>query len=653
MEPHDISTPHQTIEAEDAEAERLPELAYQKRLIRRIILAFTPSMIFYVALYYYSGFHLQAFLLGLLVINALAGVFIGFRIHTTEGHIKLKRVTVVVGFTLLCAGILYGMMRVELMVNLPWIYFVPLGVVLFLGRRTGFYYAAAFCIVAALIVLMTDSDALSTQHAAIFKLNAVVVLFTLLVMAYIAEKTRIRVQKNLVTARNNYQIAEARQREANVELTREIELRIQSENALAQSEMRYRALFEESAVSLWEEDWSQLKSYLDELPQEAADDLSAYFKQNPAAVEMCIGLIKVTAVNRATLNLYEADSTKTLMKNIFAILPPQSADYMLERIVSIYLNGRYNAEHLAQTIHGRKLHLLISSNIPVGYEASFEKVFTSVYDITERVAVDQERKRVEQQLQQARQMQAVATLAGGIAHQFNNALGVIFGGLDLIEISDKSDPKNKSFIGSLKSSANRMSRLTDQLLAYAHGGKYQPKDFSANDLIHNILESKKSAAGPSVRVITDLSPDIHKACGDTTQIKMVLEAVLANAFESMGDGGEVKVATYNQSIDEASAAKDKHLSPGHYAVICVEDNGVGMDPDTCQRIFEPFFTTKFFGRGLGMAAAYGIITNHDGMIKVDSAPKRGTRVLIYLPGADAGEGQPPQASGTSQAMASK
>lgn len=618
----------------NGETDRLPELVYQKRLIRRIILSFAPSTIFYIALLCYQKSYVQAFLITLLFINYTAAMLIDLKTTTVPGKIRLKRYSVVTGFSLLVASILYGMLFVDLPGNMSWCFFIPLGVILFLGRRTGFYYALAFCIISALIIVFADPAHLFTGSTLFIKMNAVVALFFILGSAFIAERTRVRVQKDLYTARNKYQVAEERQRNINSELQREIELRIQSEKALAQSESRYRALFEESAVSLWEEDWSRVKSYLDELPEEAVDDLFAYLKQNPGVLDRCIKLIRITAVNRSTLSLYEAGSTETLLKNINDILPPQPTSYMLERLVSLYLNRRYDAEHTAHTLQGRQLHILISSTIPAGYEDSFQRVFTSVYDITERVAMDQEKKRVDQQLQQARQMQAVATLAGGIAHQFNNALAVIFGGLELIKSGAENDSENNDFFESLQSSANRMSRLTDQLLAYAQGGKYQPKNFSANDLIDDLLESGKIKPGPTIRISTDLSREIFPACGDVTQIKMVVEAVLANALESFNSGGDVIISTRNQSIGKGAAEQGINLSPGNYAVISVRDTGVGMDPDTCQRIFEPFFTTKFFGRGLGMAAAYGIVTNHDGMITVESTPQKGTCVNILLPAAD-------------------
>jgi signal transduction histidine kinase len=128
--------------------------------------------------------------------------------------------------------------------------------------------------------------------------------------------------------------------------------------------------------------------------------------------------------------------------------------------------------------------------------------------------------------------------------------------------------------------------------------------------------------------------------GDTTQIKMVIEAVLANATEAINHGGQVKIATYNILIDSSVDEGNPPAPPGKYAVICIEDTGSGMSPEIRRRIFDPFFTTKIHGRGLGMAAAFGIIKNHDGIIMVDSEPDKGTRVMIYLPGANGRQPRP-------------
>ena len=239
-------------------------------------------------------------------------------------------------------------------------------------------------------------------------------------------------------------------------------------------------------------------------------------------------------------------------------------------------------------------------------------------------------KRSEERQRQARQMQAIATLAGGIAHQFNNALSAIYGNVNLIEMEPHAD-RTVKFTESMRRSADRMRTLTEQLLAYARGGKYLPRTFSINELVREVLDSDRIQVEPSLKVHLNLSQDMVTTSGDVTQIGIVIEAVLSNALESMNANGELTIHTCNHCIPLTDPATSPALPSGRYAHLDIQDNGTGMDEQTRQRIFEPFFTTKFFGRGLGMAAAYGIVQNHGGSITVDSAPGQGTRVHIYLP----------------------
>jgi signal transduction histidine kinase len=612
----------------------MAEIAYQKRLNRWITIVFAPSMLFYAILTYHQGYYLEAVFIFLMFINAVVALILGVVLNSLENLIRMKWVTAGIAFGLLAAALINGIISISLYWFLPWVFFYPLVVMLFFRKRIGIYWSLVFCSIVAVIIVMADPPVLDAQILRMIKLNAVVALFGILFMAYISERVRLRVQNDLVASQEEYKLAEQRQRESNLELQHEIERRIQSEEALVQSEMRYRALFEESAISLWEEDWSQAKAFLDTLPSEVRNDLNAYLTKNSEVFRKCINLMQIKAVNRATLNLYEAETVESLLKNVSKILPPRTTNYLLNRMISLYHTGRYNAESMGQTLKGRQLHVLVTSTVPAGFEKSWEKVYTSVYDITERVAMEQEKKRLDQQLQHARQMQAVATLAGGIAHQFNNALSVIYGRLDLLQMSAKGDSEGMRFIRSLKKSTDQMSKLTDQLLAYARGGKYEPKAFSANDLIQDILDLKKIVSDPQTRITIELDRNLHRVKGDTTQISMVLEAVLSNAMEAIDNHGEVVVRTRNQFVDKSKMEPDMPISSGQYVVVCIEDNGTGMDEETSRRMFEPFFTTKIYGRGLGMAASYGIVSNHDGMITVQSTLNKGTQVSIYLPSSE-------------------
>lgn len=612
----------------------LAEIAYHRRQNFIVLVAAFPSIIFFAGLYFYLKEFFQFSLFVLWLIDIVVGIIINRRLKTIRDISLNKRITAGIGFGLLATNLLSGLWNPNIYyIVLPWCLLFPLSAIMFYGRKIGFITAAIFSVLAIVFFLMNNMPPLDARMMLMFRINTVLVIITVLLQTMIYEKTRMKVQDDLAVSQNEYRLAEQRQRETNMELQQEIERRRQSEQALAESELHYRALFEESSVPLWEEDWSELKLYLDGLPQEVRLDLNAYFN-NPRALEKCIPLMRVKAVNRATLKLYNADSLSTLLKHLSRIVAPDQSNFVVNQMASLYSTGRYDAEHPGRTLDGKKLHLLVSSAIPAGYENSWEKVYSSIHDVTEKVAIEEAKKRVDLQMQSARQIQAVATLAGGIAHQFNNALTIIYGNLDLLEMITPGNMQNQKILTSLKTSAGRMSRLTDQLLAYAQGGKYQPQTFLVNNLVNEIVNSKIMLRDSMIQVITQLGDDIRLTAGDITQIKMVVEAVLSNAFEALGQGGIVKITTSHKLIGEPVTGIPQPVKPGDYTFICVEDNGAGMKMETLQRIFEPFFTTKIYGRGLGMAAAYGIVRNHDGMITVESEPEKGTKVVIYLPSAD-------------------
>jgi signal transduction histidine kinase len=252
----------------------------------------------------------------------------------------------------------------------------------------------------------------------------------------------------------------------------------------------------------------------------------------------------------------------------------------------------------------------------------------SITDITHR-------RRLEVQLQSAQKMKAITTLAGGIAHEFNNALVGITGNIELLKMNLGEDKDVDKYIEKMIGSAGRMAKHTKQLLAYARGGKYWPKIISLRALVEDALALIRHTIQPSIRVQTDLRDDASHVEVDVTQMQLVLSAVLTNASEAIEGDGLIRIVIGNQEIIETSMDEHPGLKPGHYACLTIEDDGKGMESETRDRIFEPFFTTNFQGRGLGMAATYGIVKNHNGWIGIDSEPGKGTTVRIYLPAIDA------------------
>jgi signal transduction histidine kinase len=617
------------------------DIKYQKNLNMPLILIGLPMFLGFSGFFFLRANYIQAIFFACLSLTAATSLYLSFKIRDLKKLTLLKLIGAVVTFVLLGGSILTGLLTPDLHMAYPWIFFCPMTTVLFFSSRTGIVVAAIFCLAAALTLAVLEFPAWAPASQLTFKLNSILCLVIILLIAMVSENSRVRMRNHLLEARNGHRQAEALQRRTNSELKHEIQMRLESEQALAQSERRYRALFEESAASLWEEDWSAVKTRLDELSPVAGPDLERYLKERPEEAEQLIVSIQVLAANRTTLQLYEAGSMAALLRNIGTVMPLDVSTFMIQRICALYLRGRYDGQVAVQNLGGRRLHLLVGSAIPAGYERSWEKVFTSVYDITDRVVVEEEKKRVDRHLLHTRQIQAIASLAGGIAHQFNNSLAVICGNLDLLELDPQGPGRDNQFVGSLRSSTERMRSLTEQLLAYAQGGKYQPQDIAINDLIRELLKTGKAARKPGIHIHPRFEEGVRLRGGDLTQIRNVLEAVLTNAVEAMPDGGQVLIGTQSRNVAAGDPGPDAGLAPGRYAVITVEDHGIGMDEETCRRIFEPFFSTKFVGRGLGMAAADGIVRNHDGRIQVQSTIGQGTRVTIHLPAAapDPGAGQ--------------
>jgi len=252
-------------------------------------------------------------------------------------------------------------------------------------------------------------------------------------------------------------------------------------------------------------------------------------------------------------------------------------------------------------------------------------------EVAERKRTEAEKIKLAAQLQQVQKMEAIATMAGGIAHQFNNAITVVVGNIDVLWLEASDNEKINKFIGPIRQSIHRMTQLTNQLIAYARGGKYQVEDISLVDFISNTLPLIQYNTKSTIDVETDIPYDILNIKADLTQMQMVMSAIISNASEAIDSTGCIRIIGRNIEITEVNSKDFGGLKPGPYVSLTIKDDGKGIDKETIKRVFEPFFTTKFQGRGLGMAAAYGIIKNHDGWISITSELGKGTMVFFYLP----------------------
>ncbi|MBW2610694.1 MAG: response regulator, partial [Deltaproteobacteria bacterium] len=333
--------------------------------------------------------------------------------------------------------------------------------------------------------------------------------------------------------------------------------------------------------------------------------------------KMSEGVLEVTSggrivyANSIALSIIEIPEEKLLGSHFIDLFAADDRHRVAELMKPSGGKPEMITEEFPLRLNGHQITLQF---VPINEYAATSLVILN--DITERLQAEEEKKKLEAQLHQANKMEAIATLAGGVAHEFNNALMGIMGNIELLKMDLPEDERRDRYFGAMKDSSHRMSRLTDQLLAYAQGGKYQPKNLKLDAFVIQTLQILQHDLSPEVRVETHFSK-VSYIKADNAQMQMVLSAILANSNEAIEDEGLIKITAGNEDVDEDFAKQHPGLKPGPYVCLAIEDDGKGMDEETGSRIFEPFFTTKFQGRGMGMAAVYGIVKNHDGWISVD------------------------------------
>jgi len=254
-------------------------------------------------------------------------------------------------------------------------------------------------------------------------------------------------------------------------------------------------------------------------------------------------------------------------------------------------------------------------------------------EITARKRAEEEKDKLQSQLTQAQKMESIGRLAGGVAHDFNNMLGVILGHCELaLEGLDASHPLFAR-LGDIHKAAERSANLTGQLLAFARKQTVAPKVLDLNETVAGMLNMLRRLIGEDIDLAWMPGASIGLVRMDPSQIDQVLVNLCINARDAIGDTGKVTIETAAVTIDERYCAEHADSVPGAYVLLAVSDDGCGMDAGMLSHLFEPFYTTKEMskGTGLGLATVYGIVKQNNGFITVYSEPGQGTTFKIYLP----------------------
>ena len=329
-------------------------------------------------------------------------------------------------------------------------------------------------------------------------------------------------------------------------------------------------------------------------------------------------------------------------------------EHVMKKIPQMCRSGEACAlETRQETKDGRLLDILIAAAPIQGSHEKPSGMVLSLMDLTEK-------KKMEAGLLHAQKMEAIGTLAGGVAHDFNNLMMAIQGNISLMLLDTGLSEAVSRRLRDIEHFVQQGASLTRQLLGFAKGGKYEIRPVNLNQLLkeyHEIFSRTRK----DIRIHEDYDAALWNVAVDSDQIGQVLMNLYINAAHAMSPGGDagtepqgdntIRVRTKNIWVKD-SAAYPFEIRPGRYIHLSVADTGVGMDEATRRRIFEPFFTTREMGRGtgLGLASVYGIIKNHGGCIDVQSQPGKGTVFHIYLPAVEFSAQSPEHSDGVAVSL---
>jgi two-component system, cell cycle sensor histidine kinase and response regulator CckA len=375
------------------------------------------------------------------------------------------------------------------------------------------------------------------------------------------------------------------------------------ENALRESEQRFRDLVSGIDVIVWEAD----------------PDLNFSFVSKRA--EDILG--------------YPVERWLAEPGFIIAYLHPDDKARVLAADRGALARGEdYELEYRVLAADGRSVWFREIVRVELGDDGHVDRLRGVMVDVTAQKGAAEVRAGLEQQLGQAQKMEAVGRLAGGIAHDFNNLLTVISGysGLALVELGEAHE-QIRTHLGEIQSASERAASLTQRLLAFSRQQVMSPKVLDLNETVARVEKLLGRLIGDDVDLVTVLEGQTLFVEADPAQLEQVLINLALNARDAMPEGGSLTMATSLREIDDATADETPDAHAGTFAVVSVTDTGLGIDEATKLHLFEPFFTTKEVGKGtgLGLASVYGTVRQSDGFVTVESEVGRGASFRVFLP----------------------
>ena len=389
-----------------------------------------------------------------------------------------------------------------------------------------------------------------------------------------------------------------------IESIRDITERKQTEEALRKSEELFRVSMERAPDGVY------------------MNDLEGNFLYGNSKAEEIIGYKREDLIGRNFLD--------------FNLIAESSLGKAAE-LLQANIDGRSTGPDEIEMVRKDGSNILIEINTNIIQRGGQTNVLAFVRDITSQKQAVEEKRNLQERLNRAEKMEALGTLAGGVAHDLNNVLGIVVGYAELtLDSVDKESPLRHGLVN-IFNGGQKAAAIVDDLLTLARRGVPVSSILNLNTIIANSQKSPELdnllSQHPSVKIKTDLDPDLLNISGSSVHLGKSLYNLISNASEAMTKGGTLTIKTTNQYLDQPISGYDK-IHEGDYVVLSVSDTGEGISESDMKRIFEPFYTKKIMGRsgtGLGLAVVWGTVKDHNGYINVHSEEGKGSTFTLYFP----------------------
>ena len=397
------------------------------------------------------------------------------------------------------------------------------------------------------------------------------------------------------------------------------------ESELSESEKRYRYIFDAAGVSIWEENFSEVKAALDELKASGVDDVPRYVSTHPEFVRQLIPLVKVVDVNDATVTLFNATSKDELLVSLDQIFLPETEEVFAGELIAI-AEGRtsFEAETSLQTLNGKRLTVLFAITLPA-QPASLASVLVTITDITERKHAEEELQKTQAELAHIARVTTMGELTSSIAHEVNQPLAAIVtsGNACLRWLSN--DPPNveeaRQTVMRVVNDGHRASEVVGRIRAFFKKTTPQRVRVDVNQLIEDVIAMVPSELKRNrVLVRTELADDLPGVAGDQIQLQQVLLNLVINAIEAMSNvSGSRELLIESRRFESGSV------------LVSVHDSGVGFSDQSAAKLFDAFFTTKAQGLGMGLSISRTAIEAYGGRLWATTNDGGGATFQFTLP----------------------